>query len=330
MTWVPLPDVSEHQGHIDAVQMAGAGISDCIVRGHSGGRKDLRVDEYVPTLRGAGIGVPMLYGFCNPKSAMTAKSQGLALAELCRRYNVHTAMADCEWYTNEPGSNPVLVGAAYFAWLVVYIDAIEQQMQAPAAIYTSKTFWDGTMGGSDLFAGHDVILARYPGLNRAGDYDPLPRGVEPARWADVAFHAAIDGPALPAGFASWAGWQFSAGGNGQGPVYGCSSGNLDLNIVDRDALARWYGAGRHEPGVITNQEDEVTDDDRQKIIDGVVAALAGPDVDNSPLGPMVTKKTFDVVYGLWRSPEILTALIDPQAKLDEVTRAAGNNEPPAA
>jgi hypothetical protein len=62
---------------------------------------------------------------------------------------------------------------------------------------------------------------------------------KPSTWETFAFEHQPAGPKAPRGVSEWAAWQFSAGFNRQGSTYGVSSRDLDLNIVDPTAWARW-------------------------------------------------------------------------------------------
>jgi hypothetical protein len=59
-------------------------------------------------------------------------------------------------------------------------------------------------------------------------------------WGDWAFNVRknVNGPKTPSGV-EWSGWQFSAGFNGQGPVYGAESPDLDLNIIRAEKWNEW-------------------------------------------------------------------------------------------
>jgi GH25 family lysozyme M1 (1,4-beta-N-acetylmuramidase) len=239
MAWVPFVDISEAQGRVDFDHMHSAGVGHLIVRGHNGTRRDHRVDEYIPAARAAGIVVVAVYGFINPKSSLTAAQQGEALARICTQYEVSTQMLDCEWYTGEPGRGTVLTGQYLASWLRQMSDAAADITQTRGIIYTGHAWWDNPATGPVVggFGDHDLILADYPGYRASGD--PLPRGVAPSDWWRQAFRFKAHGPTVPAGWNGWDGWQFSAGYNAQGPVYGCSSNDLDLNFASTEAVNRW-------------------------------------------------------------------------------------------
>jgi hypothetical protein len=138
--------------------------------------------------------VVAVYGFINPKSALTAAQQGEALARICTQYEVSTQMLDVEWYTGEPGRGTVLTGRYLASWLRQMSDAAADITQTRGIIYTGHAFWDNPATGPAVggFGDHDLILADYPGYRASGD--PLPRGVAPADWWRQAFRYKAHGP----------------------------------------------------------------------------------------------------------------------------------------
>lgn len=249
-SWVAMPDIAEHQWPtVDFGVMKAAGIDYISIRAGISGHFDRYLTEGVLRATDAGISVVSLYWFVNPKAAMSAHDQGRLLADACQQWRVRKAMLDCEWYSSEFGPNPVITGQRYADWVRTMSDACTAEMGARPYIYTAASFWNiapptGGAGGAD-FSDHDLILATYPGWHTVGGriVDNVPRGVPPSRWAQAAFGARPAGPVLPHGFSDYDGWQFSAGGNGQAPVYGCRGNDLDLNIVTDEAIARWLGIG---------------------------------------------------------------------------------------
>jgi peptidoglycan hydrolase-like protein with peptidoglycan-binding domain/GH25 family lysozyme M1 (1,4-beta-N-acetylmuramidase) len=246
-------DVSEHQGDIDFKKMAATGVVGAIPRAGINGRRDKRFDAYVAGIRSAGLALPAVYWFANPKSSTSGAAQGALLAAAVNQVGAGRGMIDAEWYTSEGGPNPVLKGVALARWYSDMADAILSGTGAEPIIYTNATFWDplvaATAIGDDLqvlnaslarLSRCELILARYP------IYVPnASTPGAPSTWADWAFGKDRHGPKIPNGCRGpWAGWQFSAGFNGQGPTYGVSSGDLDLNIVTDEAWARWTGAAR--------------------------------------------------------------------------------------
>ena len=128
-------------------------------------------------------------------------------------------------------------------------DAVLAGTGAEPLIYTGAAYWDDhvarPVAGDDEGA-LDACLAR-PGPLRP-DPGPLPR--LPTQRADAGRTRGVGRLGLrprsagarpsPSGCRGpWAGWQFSAGFNGQGPTYGASSTDIDLNIITEDAWARW-------------------------------------------------------------------------------------------
>jgi len=258
-------DVSEHQGAIDFQKMAAAGVAGLIPRAGINGRRDPRFEAYVTGARAAGLALPGVYWFANPKSSTDAAAQGALLAAAVNQAGAGRGMIDAEWYSSEGGPNPVLKGLALARWYSTMADAILAGTGAEPIIYTGAAFWDDHVArpnpGDDQQAlaaclarlsRCELILARYPVYRPDG---PTPGG--PSTWADWAFARDKRGPAIPVGGKGpWAGWQFSAGFNGQGPTYGVSSADLDLNIVTDEAWARWTGAPRAASGTLAAADSD--------------------------------------------------------------------------
>lgn len=228
-------DVSEHQGDIDFQACYDAGIRYVILRAGIGGRYDFKLARNVAGFRSVGIVIPALYWFINPKSQYAADAQGYLARMACEEYDVKTMMLDCEWYTDEGGPNPPIAGYDYNQWCLKFISQLN--LVRPI-IYTSPAFWNSWGGAGSDFGSLDTIIASYKWQGKTND--PIAQGVSPQHWGDVV--TAKVPPQLPIGWdTTLEGWQFSAGLNKQGPVYGMQSGDLDLNVVDPAALARWLG-----------------------------------------------------------------------------------------
>lgn len=239
----PFIDTSEHQGDINFATCAAQGIRHCIQRAGINGRYDFKLDRNMTGFRDVGIGVPALYWFINPKSSFTPEQQGNLARQACETYGVLTMMLDCEWYTNEGGPNPAIAGYDYNQWIWRFISQLHN---VSPIIYTSATFWDSWGGAGSDFGGLDTIIAdyRWQGKNN----DPIAQGVHPDQWNDAVAAATSRPPRLPIGWdGTLEGWQFSAGLNKQGPVYGMQSTDLDLNIGDPAAITRWYGGSPTPP-----------------------------------------------------------------------------------
>jgi peptidoglycan hydrolase-like protein with peptidoglycan-binding domain/GH25 family lysozyme M1 (1,4-beta-N-acetylmuramidase) len=252
MSYRAVIDVSENQGAIDFTKMAAAGIHGVILRAGINGRADFRLAEYLAGARAAGLAVPALYWFANPKSSADAATQGGMLAAAATAAGVPRGMIDAEWYASEGGPKPVVRGLALAQWYATMADAILAGTGSEPIIYTGAAYWDDYVarpvsgddeGALTALLGRlrrcDLILARYPVYRPDGPTPGLP-----AAWEGWARGLDKHGPAIPCGLQGpWAGWQFSAGFNSQGAVYGASSADLDLNLVSEDAWSRWATAG---------------------------------------------------------------------------------------
>ena len=258
MSYRAVIDVSEHQGAIDFQKMAATGVAGVVPRAGINGRRDKTFDANVAGTRAAGMALPAVYWFANPKSSTSGSAQGVLLAAAVGQVGAGRGMIDAEWYSSEGGPNPVVKGLALARWYSDMADAILAGTGAEPIIYTGAAYWDDFVAranpGDDEQAlaaalarlGRcDLILARYPVYRPDG---PTPGA--PATWSDWAFSRDRRGPAIPVGcHGPWAGWQFSAGFNGQGPTYGVASADLDLNIITEEAWAGWTGAPRPASGV---------------------------------------------------------------------------------
>lgn len=244
MTWVPIVDVSRHQGTIDFAKMRTAGVAGVIMRISHGRTLDARFAGYWRDALAAGYTTRDLavYTFLNPKRGTADECAAANLAAL--RSIVGTTdigfMLDCEAYANEgpdTGQTPVK-GADYAAYVARYRDLMTAA-GAHVFGYTNASFWDWFVHDRTVAASLEWLVPRYP-IHSAIGYARFPLPISPAGWDEWAF-ARAPGPFPPAGASGWAGWQFSADHNGQGARYGCQSSALDLNIVDAAAWARWTG-----------------------------------------------------------------------------------------
>ncbi len=262
-TYVPIVDISHHQGRVDFTTMKRQGVRGLILRISNGDTLDKRAGEYYPAAIAAGFAPTDLlwYVFVNPKRCSSARSVEASI-EYIRSITGRddgAIMWDFEHFDREAGTRgPGLIrGAEYANYARSLIAGVERL--APGwrqFAYSNAAFWDHWVGshGDDIVELLDWIVPRYPVHSTSGYARyPLP-GVD--GWADWAFDRA-PGPYPPRG-TDWAGWQFSADFNGQGPVYGCQSSALDLNIVDADAWSRWTRTPVTQPPQ-TNHPDEETD-----------------------------------------------------------------------
>jgi hypothetical protein len=260
--WVTVVDISRHQGAANFVRCRGRGVQGVIIRATHGTAVDERLAVNISLARSAGYAANQLgfYEFCNPKRG-TPKECADALIEAVGRATGTLdlmLMLDIEAYyretpnaslTSVPAVGSYLPPDQYARWLEEHINILQADA-APARIvgYTNRAYFDRLPDGvrSTQVAGMlEWIGARYPVYSSSG-YAANPLPLSPAQWDEWAFGFA-SGPVLPAGAPPWQGWQFSAGYNGQGPGYGFTSADLDLNIIRPEAWARWMGTAPPTP-----------------------------------------------------------------------------------
>jgi GH25 family lysozyme M1 (1,4-beta-N-acetylmuramidase) len=242
MEFVPVIDVSHHQNTIDFGVMRSRGVEGVIIRASRSGGPDKRVGVHAKGARAGGFPDERIgfYTFCNPSAAKPR--------DAAKRFvdAVHTAfgrtdtllMLDVEEYEPDGiGALGAISGPAFAGWIREHVDVVtELAPGAKVILYTTAQYWDSHVGDPG-FGHHDVILARYPFTTK-----PQPP-TTPADWGTWIHGATKRRPAVPKGWTDWAGWQFSAGGNGQAAFYGCSGEHLDLNIIRQEAWSRWTGGG---------------------------------------------------------------------------------------
>lgn len=259
-TYVPVVDVSEHQGSVNFRTMRDRGVEGLIIRTNHATTVDKRCVDYVINARLAGWRDDQLgaYTFCNPKRA-SGWTSGRAFVDTVLRVFGHTnllLMLDIEGYETESGSGPVIKGPAFAAWIREHIAAVLALAPDCRLIaYSNASFWNPWVGDRALAASLEWIVPRYP-IYSAGGYagNPVPA---PDGWDEWAWRVGPAGPIAPSG-ATWAGWQFSAGYNRCGPLYGCQSSDLDLNIVEVSAWQRWTNTAPPPLPPIPGPVDEET------------------------------------------------------------------------
>ena len=249
---LPIVDISHHQGVVDFAKMKRQGVRGVIMRVSNGDTIDKRAATYYPEAVRAGFSPSDLlwYVFVNPKRCHADRcvSASIDYIRSITGRDDTAIMWDFEHFDREAGtSGPGLIRGAEYAnycrSLIAGVDRLAPNWRQFA--YSNAAFWDHWVGkhGDDIVRRLDWIVPRYPVHSSAGYLRyPLP-GVD--GWADWAF-ARASGPFPPRG-TDWEGWQFSADYNGQGPVYGCQSSALDLNIVTADAWERWTAATTPKP-----------------------------------------------------------------------------------
>lgn len=204
-------------------------------------------------------------------------------------------MLDIEDYKNEPKDDgaQLLFGAAYVTYIRRHIDELFRIAPELTIIaYTNRAYWNGPVrnppdgdkwvNDAGLARDLEFIVPRYPVLPplavreaAARELQRNPRNNEnlraalaavakwqrnnappaPSDWANWALTKQPLGPQIPNGALGWAGWQFSADWNGQGPQYGVRhqfsdlqlAPALDLNVVRRDVWQRWTGQSGPTP-----------------------------------------------------------------------------------
>lgn len=263
-TYLPIVDISHHQGGVDFATMKRRGVHGLILRISNGDTLDKRAGGYYPAAVAAGFDPADLlwYVFVNPKrcSAQRCVESSVEYIRSITGRDDTAIMWDFEHFDREPGTRGpgTIRGAEYANYARTLIAGVEHL--APGwrqFAYSNAAFWDHWVGshGDDIVDQLDWIVPRYPVHSTAGyDRYPLP---DVDGWAEWAF-ARAPGPLAPRR-GEWVGWQFSADFNGQGPRYGCQSSALDLNIVDADAWARWTQGVASYPPETTDPDPEEPD-----------------------------------------------------------------------
>lgn len=232
---IPVIDISKWQGNVDFAKMKSTGVRAVIIRFGNGLKLDERAAGYVAGARAVGLPVGG-YWFCNPKASDGAR-QGRLLAEQHRRFQCEIPpMLDVENYENESGLLPTIRGAAFADWLWAMVREVEKT--AKPFFYSNAAYWDPHVG-SAAFGDYDIIVARYPWYSPTTAAANVPP-VDATKWGDWLMARTTKRPQVPRGWDDWDGWQFSAGYNGRGATYGCSSSDLDLNIIRPSLWAKWF------------------------------------------------------------------------------------------
>lgn len=229
---VPVVDISRYQGMFLFDRAVAKGIQGWIVRATHGRTVDARLGEYVAGLRAAGVDDTQVgfYTFVNPSrcDAVTAAT-AFVQAVLDVRGNVDTfLMLDVEDYTSPTnlGSLPVLKGAAFVQYLVTFVDTLRALApDARIVFYSNAAYWNAWLG-EHPFGGYPIVVPRYIKYSESAPKPPS----DPGLWESWCM-SQPKRPQVPVGWSDWDGWQFSAGYNGMGSVFGATSKDLDLNIV---------------------------------------------------------------------------------------------------
>lgn len=257
---IPVVDVSQHQGTIDFRVMRARAVQGVILRITHGLTLDTRAEEFYEAALQAGYPEHEIgwYTFINPKrsTAEDAASYAVMHMERITQGSPSFLMLDIESFHEESpnrGSCGGWVGQRFAGWLRTFMTRCRVEAPTvPLVGYTNTAFWDSDggvghdhrgvphVGDTDLAGQLDWIVPRYPAYSLAAyARNPLPS--LPAGWEAWAAARGVE-PLPPRGARGWAGWQFSAGYNRQGARYGATSLDLDLNLVNPTAWARWTGA----------------------------------------------------------------------------------------
>lgn len=280
---LPIVDISRHQGAVNFATMRAAGVAGVILRVSNGDAEDGVYEKRAPDAHrfatywakalAAGYTRDDLavYTFINPKRGTAHETADATLAMIDRVVGDTRIgyMLDIEAYHQEsplPGT-ATLAGPAFADYIRAHRDRVLDQADRGAFVfgYTNRAFWNGPshrpsvpwVGDAALAAELEWLVARYPAYSLAA-YERNPLPPTPAGWAAWASRLAPAGPTPPIG-GTWLGWQFSAGFNRQAKRYGCSSSDLDLNIVDPDAWARWTARTIPTPAPLPPPSPEVPD-----------------------------------------------------------------------
>lgn len=251
--FVPLIDVSHHQGDIDFRVMKKAGVPYVLLRAGVGRTEDSRFDTYVANA----VAAKMVFGpywFVDPRSLATGRQQAERYAEVTQPHRERFKlpyMVDIEvyWKKSEAGDANLVKGQALLTYLEDLLERLEDLVGERPILYSNSSVWNALqLPATDLVLRYDWILARYPAFRvdpvtqqaiaytaeqQAGLVDPL---AWPA-WPPLLNRE----PQGPPKVTKWAGWQFAADGDRAGNRFGCTSADLDLNIIRKDAMARWLG-----------------------------------------------------------------------------------------
>lgn len=270
---VPFTDISKHQGAVDFRRMADNHVAGVLIRAGNGIRPDPMCDTYVAGARAAGLLVG-LYWFCNPKVS-NGVTQGQLLAAAHTRHRAELRpMLDVEDYADEAGPGGSIPAPQFAAWLRGMVAEVAK-VRTPL-IYTNGAYWNAHVAASDF--GHlDLICARYPFYSPQACAAHVPP-LDARDWDEWIMAETTKRPQVPNGWDTWDAWQFSAGYNGRGHAYGCTSDDLDLNIARDDAWARWLDHAPKPPPEIKpppHQEDDMPRFIRPNDNDAAVFLLSG-------------------------------------------------------
>lgn len=285
---LPIVDVSVHQGRIDFARMRAEGVAGVIIRLGHGKSIDERFAVNWNGALAAGYTRDDLavYTFVNPKRGSAAECADAMLTRIDQVVGDTRVgyMLDVEHYAAQspfPGA-ATLAGPAFADHIRAHRDHVLEQADGAFVFgYAARSFWNGPshrpgipwVGDAALAAELEWLVPRFPVWPPAklveaaanGNPGPLnawifksPKPPAPDQWNAWSLQQQPAGPIPPIG-GDVLGWQFSADYNRQGPRYGASSSDLDLNVIHADAWARWTARPITPPPTIpipTTPEDD--------------------------------------------------------------------------
>jgi lysozyme len=183
-------DVSHNNGAIDWASVAAAGISFAFAKATEGKTfKDRKFNTNYTEMKNHGI-IRGAYHFFHPNIDARAQAENfLQLVQTVGTGDLPPAL-DVEVNDNKTTSD-IIQG------IQVWMDVVSKALQCNPIIYTSASFWNANLHGTDTFDQHPLWVAHYTSKPQ---------------------------PNIPRGFSSHAIWQFSE----EGSVSGIG-GKVDLN-----------------------------------------------------------------------------------------------------
>lgn len=249
---VPVLDGSKYQGAWDFKVAVSHRVRGVIIRLGNGKSLDPLAYRYMPDARDAGLAVGG-YWFCNPKAHTHPADQMalfLARAEQLGKFDI-PPMLDIENFVNEypnPGSNMGWTGPKLQAWLEKAVDYINISIGVAPIAYSNASYFRGQGMVAGRMSQCPLIVARYPFYFQGAPKPPA----DATMWERWLYTATTARPEVPKGWGDYDGWQFAAGFDGMGPIYGATSPDVDLNLIKAASWASWLqqmGGGDTPPPV---------------------------------------------------------------------------------
>jgi lysozyme len=183
-------DVSHNNGAVDWATVSAAGISFAFAKATEGKAfKDAQFNLNYATMKNNGI-IRGAYHFFHPDIDATAQAENfLQLVPTVGAGDLPPAL-DVEVNDN-------IIASDIIQGIQVWTDVVSKALRCNPIIYTSASFWDANLDGTDKFDQHPLWVAHYTSKPQ---------------------------PNIPRGFSSYAIWQFSEEGS-----VGGIGGKVDLN-----------------------------------------------------------------------------------------------------